>query len=90
MSTHVFVPSSAHFSKSEAIFSGQHLLESFKTANLCFYQEVHEIIWKLTHYKHLKLLQKLKQTSFKLQGELLRMYEKFLGAKNKEKAENQC
>lgn len=48
-----------------------------------------EITWKLTHYKHLEMLHKLKQTSFKLQGELTEMEEKFLGAKNKEKAQNQ-
>lgn len=36
------------------------------------------------------MLHKLKQTpSFKLQGELTEMEEKFLGAKNKEKAQNQ-
>lgn len=33
---HIFVPNSAHSSKFEAIFSGQRLLEGFKTANFTF------------------------------------------------------
>lgn len=69
LSTSICIPSSAP-SKYEAIFSGQHLLESFKTAKLYICQKDDEIY---THSKHLKMLQKLKQTSLKLQGELRRM-----------------